>query len=927
MSAPFHRLSTGEFAELVDRFDFTRKVDQVHLHHTWKPTHVDYDGVRTIEAMWRYHTQTNGWSDIAQHVTIAPDGAIWTGRPWNQPPCSAAGHNGNRFAGPFMIEMIGDFDGRDRLEDPQLDATLEVIARVQRRSGLPPQALRFHNEMSPKTCPGAGVDKAVIVASVGARHEALANAEGSRGVESPRPFGESVRAYYTALTDLQQRALPTLDDPASAELTEDRFASAVSRGAILAEFERAIDDASPDRRGGGSAEDIELTPERLEAMRPHLVNLTQGRFSDDGFKTSREDVDAMVNQHLPHAFGQAEAAGRPLRVVFFAHGGLVPERRGLQIAARQIDWWKANGVYPIHFVWETGLFEILKQLLTGAGGRAIARDVWDWTTDPAIELLARPGGLVAWSGMKRSAERASDADGGARYLAVKLKDFCKTRPGAVQLHAVGHSAGAIFHAHFIRTALERGLPGVKTLHLLAPAVNLETFHDRLAPKIGDGVDHLAVYTMTKRHEEADNCFGVYRKSLLYLVSHAFERSLRTPIIGLERSLRADSQLTRLFGLDGRPSSIAEVVWSPTSVTAGRAASTSTTHGGFDDDAPTMNSVLRRVLDVDDSVPIIEFPAGARAARDFWEETPDPDRDVALAMLGRPPVAGNPSTPSAPVVVAPEPVTIEPGRAGRMRALCVGINTYPTAPLYGCVADARLWKSTLEAIGFAVDLVTDREATREIILERLGTLVHDARAGDVLVFQYSGHGTQVPDVSRDEPDRKDESLCPVDFASGRLIIDDDLAPFMQGLGKNVNLTCFIDCCHSGTISRLALGAAPTSRGPDERPRFVEATDDLVAAHRAFRAQRDGGRGTPRTALREVLFAACQPWEVAWESQGQGDFTRRVAPRLRAATGHVTNEAFQAEVSAAFGEEPRQRPLLTCAPSARRKLLLAPLVVVV
>ena len=113
MSARFHALSVGEFAELVARFPFTRRIETVHLHHTWKPTHADYDGLRTIEAMWRYHTQTNGWSDIAQHVTVAPDGTIWTGRPWNQPPCSAAGHNGNRFAGPFMIEMIGDFDGRD----------------------------------------------------------------------------------------------------------------------------------------------------------------------------------------------------------------------------------------------------------------------------------------------------------------------------------------------------------------------------------------------------------------------------------------------------------------------------------------------------------------------------------------------------------------------------------------------------------------------------------------------------------------------------------------------------------------------------------------------------------------------------------------------------------------------------------------------
>ena len=79
-----------------------------------------------------YHTQFNGWSDIAQHITISSNGDIWTGRSWNQPPASAAGNNGNREIGPFMFEMIGDFDkGRDRFEGRQREVALEVIACVQ----------------------------------------------------------------------------------------------------------------------------------------------------------------------------------------------------------------------------------------------------------------------------------------------------------------------------------------------------------------------------------------------------------------------------------------------------------------------------------------------------------------------------------------------------------------------------------------------------------------------------------------------------------------------------------------------------------------------------------------------------------------------------------------------------------------------------
>ena len=51
-----------------------------------------------------------------------------------------------------------------------------------------------------------------------------------------------------------------------------------------------------------------------------------------------------------------------------------------------------------------------------------------------------------------------------------------------------------------------------------------------------------------------------------------------------------------------------------------------------------------------------------------------------------------------------------------------------------------------ATGLGVaDLLPAREATRETILGRLDALIREARAGDVLVFQFSGHGTQVPDA--------------------------------------------------------------------------------------------------------------------------------------------------------------------------------------
>ncbi len=129
------------------------------MHHTWYPAHADYDGYATIEAMRRFHVENLRWDDIAQHVSIAPDGVIWTGRDWNTRPASVGGIL-NR--GAFMFEMIGNFDeGHDRLDGAQLASVIFVIRAVQLRFSLPVQALLFHREVpvTAKTCPGTSVNK------------------------------------------------------------------------------------------------------------------------------------------------------------------------------------------------------------------------------------------------------------------------------------------------------------------------------------------------------------------------------------------------------------------------------------------------------------------------------------------------------------------------------------------------------------------------------------------------------------------------------------------------------------------------------------------------------------------------------------------------------------------------------------------------
>jgi hypothetical protein len=724
--------------------------------------------------------------------------------------------------------------------------------------------------------------------------------------------------------------------PFGATASRGREPGAIGNSAsdIMTSSNRPIGDTSRDLARAAAA----LAPDELRLLRSHVVNLREGRFSSSGrFSTSAADVDAIFSNGLTAAWDLAQERGEPLHVVLWAHGGLIDEASGLAIARNQVRWWLDNRVYPIFFVWETGFFDALQQILSRTRGLPGARDVWDHTTDLAVEAAARAGGVGRiWGAMKRSAELAVDDDGGARYVARKLAEFGRahgngsTGASRLVLHAVGHSAGSIFHSQFLPAAFDEGVPDVEGLYLLAPAVRTDTFKAKIPRHVGNEIGHVSLFTMNRDWEEADSVGPIYRKSLLYLVSRALEAEAVSPILGLETSLRADPDLVRLFGLDGPASPHAEVIWSVTASASGRGASTSTTHGGFDNNAPTMNSVLRRMLGRADGETIVDFPRDAeqRAVSALAAAAAAPDADTAPVLVQAAPApvsvvepAGAPATSVAVTSVA----------AGRRRALCVGIDDYAMAPLAGCVADATDWRDTLVRLGFETTLLTNRQATRQAMLAGLTDLVSTARAGDIVVFQYAGHGTQFDDLADepgDEDDGRDEAFCPADMDKGAYVIDDDVRAIFATLPDGVNLTCFLDCCHSGSITR-ALGAPtpPIERASSVRPRFIRATPEMEEAHRAFRAK--AKKKTRSVALavgemRQVVFSACQDREVAYESDGHGDFTRRAIALLRGETAGMTHESFQERVIAAFGAGRRQNPNLECAPTSRVLGLLQPLI---
>jgi len=215
--------------------------------------------------------------------------------------------------------------------------------------------------------------------------------------------------------------------------------------------------------------------------------------------------------------------------------------------------------------------------------------------------------------MKKSAQKAADADGGARLVAEHAGKLWKATRGTVEYHAIGHSAGAIFHAFFLPLLVAQKPAGVapvdvRTLHFLAPASTTDLFKKRLKTLIGPGqpITSLTLYTMTDELEQDDSSIRAYGKSLLYLVTNAFEDAVPTPILGLQKNLKQDLPLIRFFGLAGTEK-VADIVFSRSADTAPlNARSQSTRHGGFDNDNATMTSVIRRVLDVSDAEPVVDY---------------------------------------------------------------------------------------------------------------------------------------------------------------------------------------------------------------------------------------------------------------------------------------------------------------------------------
>ncbi len=375
-------------------------------------------------------------------------------------------------------------------------------------------------------------------------------------------------------------------------------------------------------------------------LRPHVVNIgNDGALDPHGdIGTTPEMVREIVRNDIP----RITAGWKKKRIVLYAHGGLVGQNDALQRVNEYYRAMIAHECYPLAFIWNSDFWTSVKDLLADAMARRrpegfldAAKDFMLDRLDDALEPLARRlGGIALWDEMKENALAATTSEaGGARRVADELAALAAggTR---LELHVIGHSAGSIFHAPLLQYLATKGriaqgpmagvaglgLP-VQTCTLWAPAATTALFRDAYLPLVDSGaIGRFALFQLDDKAEQDDNCANIYHKSLLYLVSDAFEQRPRIPllrpdgepIVGMQKFVDADAAIHRLFA-----SGKADRVLSPSSGLAeGDAdASQSTSHGGFDDDRATVLATLARILGRKKAPLALTLKSGASSKRE------------------------------------------------------------------------------------------------------------------------------------------------------------------------------------------------------------------------------------------------------------------------------------------------------------------------
>ena len=248
--------------------------------------------------------------------------------------------------------------------------------------------------------------------------------------------------------------------------------------------------------------------------------------------------------------------------------------------------------------------------------------------------------------------------------------------------------------------------------------------------------------------------------------------------------------------------------------------------------------------------------------------------------------------------AAQKITAQP----KAMSLHVGLNSVSgaayggwTGPLEACEFDAHDMAAIAKTQGMKVSKLIAKQATRAKVLGGIRAAAKALKAGDLFLLSYSGHGGQVPDVTGEEADKKDETWCLYD---GQLI-DDELYYELSRFAAGVRILVLSDSCHSGTVTREG---PPPADQPHLRPKLMPAAVAMrtYREHQAFydKLQRDVAQAAgakvadPDVALAQVaqsgrlsaivkkfnpavlLISGCQDNQTSMDGDHNGAFTEQL-----------------------------------------------------
>ncbi len=325
-------------------------------------------------------------------------------------------------------------------------------------------------------------------------------------------------------------------------------------------------------------------PKRID-IAGHFAHFDDGALKGKGdYWSTLDDIQLTCDR-----VRESAERGDIKHLLIYAHGGLnSPKASAARIKAMK-DGFKRNGIYPFHMMYDTGLGEELMDVVKRAFTRSEGlldkwKDKLQDSSDKIIEDAVRGLGTALWEEMKRGAEtpfKKTSSDG-VKIINGFLHALADTDVG---IHLAGHSTGAILIGHLLKSLSLANSTRFDSCSLLAPACTVDFYHKHYAPMLtnqqsaSSTLASLDIYNLTDELEQDDNVAWVYRKSLLYLVSKAFERTGKKPLLGMEKySKKLKTKGVKQFISKG----------------SGKVTQ-STSHGGFDNDEYTLNSVLKKIL--------------------------------------------------------------------------------------------------------------------------------------------------------------------------------------------------------------------------------------------------------------------------------------------------------------------------------------------